>query len=128
MLKSLSHVTVRSSDFDRSERFYCGLLGLREGPRPAFSVPGRWFYLGESAVLHMLPKLAGTDTAARRGAIDHFALQASGLASFEQRLCAAGQPFDLRHQPATGEWQLFMTDPDGALVELNFADSEARYG
>lgn len=127
MLTSLSHVTVRSSDFDRSERFYCGLLGLRTGPRPAFSVPGRWFYLGDSAVLHVLPKLAGTD-ATTRGAIDHFALQASGLASVEQRLSAAGQPFDLRRQPETGVWQLFMTDPDGAVVELNFANSEVRSG
>ena len=126
-MTSLGHVTVRSSDFDRSERFYCGLLGLRAGPRPAFAVPGRWFYLGDSAVLHVLPTLAGAD-ATGKGAIDHFALQASGLASFEQRLSAAGQPFKLRHQPETGVWQLFMTDPDGAVVELNFANSEVRSG
>ena len=61
MLTSLHHVTVRSSDFERSERFYCGLLGLRAGPRPAFAVPGRWFYLGDSAVLHVLPTLAGAN-------------------------------------------------------------------
>lgn len=77
-------------------------------------------------MLHVLPKLAGDD-ATTKGAIDHFALQASDIASFEQRLRAAGQPFDLRRQPETGVWQLVMTDPDGALVEINFSDNEARF-
>ena len=43
MLISLAHVTLRSADFDRTEQFYCGLLGMRLGPRPAIAVPGRWF-------------------------------------------------------------------------------------
>jgi extradiol dioxygenase family protein len=41
MLLSLGHVTLRSADFDRTERFYCGLLGLCIGPRPAIALPGR---------------------------------------------------------------------------------------
>lgn len=82
MLLSLGHVTVRSADFERSERFYCGLLGLRNGPRPAIAVPGRWFYLGDEAVLHVLPRLREAPVGSR-GTVDHFALNARDLPAFE---------------------------------------------
>lgn len=127
MLLRLDHVTLRSSDFDRCERFYCGILGMRVGPRPAFPMPGRWFYLGDRPVLHVL--LAGHGDRATVGStVDHFAMRATGLAGFVERSTAAGQAIDLRRQCATGEWQMFISDPDGALVELAFAASESATG
>jgi catechol 2,3-dioxygenase-like lactoylglutathione lyase family enzyme len=124
MLLRLDHVTLRSSDLARSQRFYCDLLGLQVGPRPAFVVPGRWFYLNKMPVLHLL--LAEPHCSAPGpGVIDHFALQASGLSEFVARLTAAAQPFDLRHPIASSGWQMFITDPDGAVVELGFAASES---
>ena len=45
MLLALGHVTVLSTDLKRTERFYCDLLGLRVGPRPAIPIPGCWLYL-----------------------------------------------------------------------------------
>ena len=127
MLLSLGHVTVRSADFERTEHFYCGLLGMRVGPRPAIPVPGRWFYVGDQAVLHVLPGTA----AVRHGAeelIDHFALNADDRPAFEQRLAAAGQPFESRRLADSGVWQVFLTDPDGARVELSFSSGDAPRG
>lgn len=118
-LMSLNHVTVRATDFERTERFYCGLLGMSVGPRPEFKVPGRWLYLGDQPMVHVLP-LDANAAAAGAQRIDHFAFRATGLRGFEQRLRAAGQAFDLKHQPATREWQLFVVDPDGTRVELAF--------
>lgn len=124
MLLSLGHVTVRSADFDRTEHFYCEVLGMRVGPRPRIPVAGRWFYVGGEAVLHVLPR--GTDAQDDTGgAIDHFALNAGDLPAFEQRLRAAGQPFERRRLADTDVWQLFLTDPDGARVELCFACADA---
>jgi catechol 2,3-dioxygenase-like lactoylglutathione lyase family enzyme len=120
MLQSLGHVTLRCADFARTEAFYCGLLGLRKGPRPAIPVPGHWYYIGESAVLHILPRLADTVEAAA-GVVDHFALNAQQLPAYEARLRAAGQPFKCVRLADTEVWQLFLTDPDGARVELCFA-------
>ena len=120
MLLSLGHVTVRCADFERTERFYCDLLGLRTGPRPRISTPGRWFYLGGEAVLHVLPRQTDAQVGAA-GAIDHFALNARDLPAFEARLRVAGQPFERRRLADTDVWQLFLTDPDGARVELCFA-------
>ena len=123
-LLSLGHVTLRSADFDATERFYPGVLGLRVGPRPALSVPGIWFYLGDEAVLHVLPP-AVNQRADAAGLIDHFALNARGLSAFQQRLQAAGQAFECRRHADTGTWQLFLADPDGVRVELCFAADEA---
>lgn len=137
MLRGLDHVTVLSADFDRTERFYCGLLGMRLGPRPAIPVPGRWFYVGDEPVLHVLPRRAKAKDAPELGAgpdarpdedraIDHFALHAQDRAAFEQRLKAAGQPFECRRLADTETWQIFLTDPDGARVELAFRGSDIR--
>lgn len=132
MLLSLGHVTVRSTDFDRTERFYCGLLGMRVGPRPAIPVPGRWFYVGDAAVVHMLPRVpsaagpAGTAAdAGAGGTIDHFAFEALDRPAFEHRLRAAGQPFESRRLADSGIWQIFLVDPDGARVELSFSPAAA---
>ncbi len=119
MLLSLGHVTVRSADFERTERFYCDLLGLRIGSHPAIAVPGRWFYIGDRAVLHVLPRTAEA-VAGSGGAIDHFAFDAEDLPAFEKRLEVAGQSFEGRRLADSDTWQVFLTDPDGARVEISF--------
>jgi len=127
LLLSLGHVTVRSADFDRTERFYCGLLGMRVGPRPAIPVPGRWLYVGDEAVLHVLPRQADAarDAAAcGESVIDHFALSAEDLPAFEHRLRAASQPFETRRLADGDVWQIFLIDPDGARVELCFPQGD----
>ena len=127
MLRSLDHVTVLSADFDRTMRFYCDLLGMRIGPRPAIPLPGFWLYVGDAPVLHVLPRRAG-EGPAPGGAIDHFALQVDDLPAFERRLRAAGQPFDGRRLADSDTWQIFLTDPDGARVELSFAGQAPAEG
>ena len=124
MLLSLGHVTVRSADFARTEHFYCDLLGMRVGPRPAIPVPGRWFYLGNEAVVHVLPRGVGGVSDAQP-VIDHFALNAVDQPAFERRLKATGQPFEVRPLADSGTWQIFLTDPDGVRVELSFARQAA---
>jgi len=127
LLLSLHHVTVRSADLERSEAFYCQLLGLQAGPRPAFAMPGRWFYLGAQALVHVLPRQPGS-LAPTGPAIDHFALAAQGLADVERRWRAASWPYELRAPDITGQWQLFTHDPDGAQVELYFDGHEESWG
>ena len=121
MLLSLGHVTVLSTDLERTERFYCDLLGLRVGPRPAIRIPGCWLYLGDQPVLHVLARQAAAMPDDAHPVIDHFALDAEDRAGFEHRLQAAGQPFESRRLADSGIWQIFLTDPDGARVELSFA-------
>ena len=120
-LLSLGHVTVRSADFDRTERFYCEVLGMRPGPRPRIPVPGHWFYVGGEAVVHVLPR-GGQEPDHAGGAFDHFALNARDMPAFERRLRGAGVPFERSRLADTEAWQLFLTDPDGVRVELSFCE------
>lgn len=129
MLLSLGHVTLRSADFEQTERFYCDLLGMRVGPRPAIPVPGRWLYVGDEAVVHLLPRRAMAAPVGRhdaQGAIDHFALNAEDRLAVEQRLRAARQAFDSRRLPDSDIWQIFLRDPDGVRVELCFRSGHAN--
>ena len=118
----MNHFTVLTDDLERTRAFYVGLLGLREGPRPPLGFPGAWLYVGERPVLHVIAGRALPEE--RRGVLDHMAFSATDLASLTARLEAAGISYDLRRQPDSNVWQLFLNDPNGARVELDFSPSE----
>ncbi len=53
-VRSLDHYTIRTADVDASVAFYVDVLGLRNGKRPAFTVPGAWLYCGDSPAVHLI--------------------------------------------------------------------------
>lgn len=118
----MNHFTVLASDLDATLRFYCDLLGLRSGARPDFDFPGAWLYSGDTAVLHVVSGRPVPQPPA--GVIDHMAFSAQGLAGTVEVLREHRIRFDLRRLPGEGVWQLFLHDPDGARVELDFQASE----
>jgi len=118
----MNHFTVLSADLDATRVFYCDLLGLRVGPRPPLGFPGLWLYAGDQAVLHVI---GGRELPAQRsGVIDHMAFTAENLAQIVDALQARDIKYSLRRMPQEGGWQLFCRDPEGALVELDFAAEE----
>jgi catechol 2,3-dioxygenase-like lactoylglutathione lyase family enzyme len=121
----MNHFTVLTDDLDRTRSFYA-LFGLREGERPPLGFPGAWLYVGGRPVLHVIarPALPGE----RRGVLDHMAFSARGLGTLVARLNAAGVAHELRRQAGSGVWQLFVFDPNGARVELDFDPAEAPPG
>ena len=64
MIQGMNHFTILAEDRDATLAFYCGLLGLVDGPRPPFDFPGAWLYApgGTQAV----PGWNSTSTAPRR--------------------------------------------------------------
>jgi hypothetical protein len=38
----------------------------------------------------------------------------------QQRLAAKGMPFDARQVPGGELWQIFVNDPNGVMIELNY--------
>jgi catechol 2,3-dioxygenase-like lactoylglutathione lyase family enzyme len=118
----MNHFTVLTDDLARTLSFYVELLGLQEGPRPPLGFPGAWLYAGGLPVLHVI---AGRSLPAeRQGVLDHMAFNAEGLASVRRRLLGAGVAHTVTRQPESGVWQLFVFDPNGARVELDFAADE----
>lgn len=129
-LEGLNHYTIRCADLAATRAFYTEVLGLEEGPRPPLGFPGHWLYAGGQPVVHLVGPRA--DDAARppraagpTGLFDHIAFSARGLREMKARLMAAGVAFEERLVPRDGQTQLFLRDPDGVAVELNFPPGEA---
>jgi len=121
-VSGIEHITILTAELDRTVAFYRELLGLEPGWRPAFPFPGAWLYCNGRAVLHIVAGRAVPHAPA--GVIDHVAFSAIGLKSTVGRLAAAGIAYDLRRLPDNGPWQLFLHDPNGARLELDFAAEE----
>jgi hypothetical protein len=54
------------------------------------------------------------------GVVDHVAFASRGFATMKQRLHDKGVPFETREVPGGALWQIFVYDPNGLMVELNF--------
>ena len=118
MIGGLDHVNIETTDLETSVRFYEELLGLKAGWRPNFGVPGAWLYVGEQPIVHLVVR--ETVNPPPTGAIHHVALKASGLEETTARLEKAGVEFTKTVVPDLGVTQLFVDDPNGVKLELNF--------
>lgn len=130
-LQSLDHFLVYASDLEVTKRFYVETLGLEEGVRPPFEFPGYWLYLDGRAVVH----LAGDDGTDKfeqylgkrprrddstTGALDHIAFRCGDFEAFRDKLDTLGVAYKHRVVPGFNLQQLFVDDPDGLTIELNF--------
>lgn len=144
MSLSLNHVSIRTTDVEATRRFYVDVLGLQVGPRPEFPFPGVWLYQGpldhpSNAAVHVIgidPQdsaglqqyLGERDPGSLRGsgALDHVAFFATDLAGMLKRLQQLGIPVRERSVPGLGLHQLFLEDPSGIVVELNYPAHEKQ--
>ncbi len=122
-ITAMNHFNVLTDDVPATVAFYCDLLGLRNGERPALTFPGAWLYVGDRPVLHVSGGRVRDELTP--GVIDHMAFSASGLRATLERLERAGHTAVCRRQVTTGIWQVFVNDPNGARVELDFDPAEA---
>jgi catechol 2,3-dioxygenase-like lactoylglutathione lyase family enzyme len=124
MIHGMNHFTITAEDRAATLDFYCNLLGLVEGHRPDLGFPGAWLYPpgGQQAVLHIYWDRPMPAT--RTGVIDHMAFTSSDLKAVKARIDARGLPYRLQQQAGAGTWQLFLDDPNGAKVELDFDAGE----
>lgn len=128
----LDHYSIRTADLDSTTRFYTEVLGFEVGPRPNFPFPGVWLYNNGLAVVHVIgidPKdssglqdylgdRATTDKGS--GMVDHVAFYGTDPDAIRTRIQAAGLAFTERKVPSVALEQIFVEDPSGIVVELNF--------
>ncbi|MBR0682950.1 glyoxalase [Roseomonas eburnea] len=127
--EGLDHATLRCrpQDLPAALAFYRDLLGLQEGPRPAFDFPGHWLYAGGRAVLHLAARQDAAPPAgpSAGASFEHIAFRLRGLAKVREELAAHGTAFVEQPLPGMPVMQLFLTDPFGLRVELNFDMTDA---
>jgi catechol 2,3-dioxygenase-like lactoylglutathione lyase family enzyme len=117
----LDHYNVSTRNLRDTVRFYEEVLGLVSGPRPPFDFPGAWLYSEGHPVLH-LNDISPTDKPQRpdSGVIDHIAFGSRGFEAIKQHLTRKGVPFRANEVPNSTRRQIFLTDPNNVLIELNF--------
>ena len=130
-LQSLDHFLVYASDLEVTKQFYVETLGFEVGVRPPFEFPGYWLYLGGRAVVHLAGD-DGTDKFEKylgkrqvlpdggTGALDHIAFRCGEFDAFRAKLESLNVPYIHRVVPDFDLQQLFVDDPDGVTIELNF--------
>jgi len=144
MALTLNHFSIRTTDLESSRRFYVDVLGLSVGPRPDFPFPGLWMYRGDhgdvaNAAVHIIGIDRGDPNGLKQylgerdegalagsGAVDHIAFVADGLAAMLAHLGRLGVAYRERTVPSIGLHQLFLEDPNGVMIELNYPAAEAR--
>jgi catechol 2,3-dioxygenase-like lactoylglutathione lyase family enzyme len=119
----LEHYNVFCKDLDATVTFYERYVGLKNGDRPPFPFPGAWLYAGEQAVVHIVSESGRKDHGS--GAIDHIAFRCEGLGDTVALLKKDKVPYEVRKVPARPLQQVFIHDPDGVMIEMNFWDEPA---
>ncbi len=129
-VQALEHVTIRCAQLQRTRDFYVDFLGLSDGERPAFPFRGHWLYLGGIPVVHLVEASDSAGAWGREivipaaengtGSFDHVAFRGDDFAAMRERLQKAGMTFRERVVPGGALSQLFVPDPEGVLVEINF--------
>lgn len=120
-VETIQHVSINVTDLARARHFYTDVLGLSEIPRPDFDFAGAWFGIGAQQ-LHLIVHpgartLRGTTEISSREA--HFALRVRSYQETLEHLRAKSIPCRERPHNKTPWSQLYVTDPDGNIVELN---------
>ena len=126
-VQGFNHYNLRAPRdlLDTLRDFYCEVVGLSLGERPAFRSFGYWLYAGGRDLLHLSEcspdevRVTHVETT-----LDHVAFTCTDFTGTLARLERHGIAYGQREVAATGIRQLFFKDPAGNGIEFNFAASE----
>lgn len=116
-----NHVSIFAADLEQSARFYEQLFGMERLPTPDFGVPVLWLRLGEQQ-LHLFNQGSGAAPYYHFGLdVDDFEavyLEAKALGLLDPDSWGS----QIRELP-DGSVQMYIRDPAGNLVEIDWPDS-----
>jgi YD repeat-containing protein len=116
----LTHVSVHAHDLEESARFYKELFGMEEVPAPDFPFPVCWLRVGDLQ-LHLFQS---EDPAPRT---HHFGIDVDDFEAAYRKVGELGARdgsgyCSKVYQLPDGAVQLYVRDPAGNLVEINWPD------
>jgi catechol 2,3-dioxygenase-like lactoylglutathione lyase family enzyme len=141
-LELMEHLAIRTDNLRPTRDFYVNVVGLEEGPRPKFDFDGHWLYLGDKAVIHLIyfdhqsdgstfdgiqgrrDKYADDGT----GSVDHIAFRGKDFKAMKKRIEALSVPMKFNYIRDFNISQLFIEDPNGVTVEMNFHGDNGAEG
>ena len=129
-VNGLDHINIVAADVDRTVRFFETVLGLQAKPVPTMptAFKGRWIYdRHHHPIVHVQPHdpqrhgVLDDGERATTGAIDHVALRCEDFDGMVRRCMELGLPYKILEHKSIGLRQIFVTDPNNILFELNFS-------
>ena len=134
LINSLAHCAIRTTKLQETRDFFVDILGLEDGERPDFPFPGAWLYTDSTAVIHLigvdpddpsgLQRYVGgeisTEALQGSGAFDHMPFRANDPSVLTDRLKQTDYEYRERQGPNMNLFQIFVEDPNGITIELNY--------
>jgi len=142
MIRQIDHCNIRTGKIDETIAFYSDVLGLRRGPFPGNGKGGAWLYdTTERPVIHLMavdphdPDFASKFVRGRHetlglpadrletegsGAIDHVAFECDDYDGMLVKFRSLGMKYALNAVDSINLRQIFVLDPNGITLELNF--------
>lgn len=129
-VKGINHINIVAADLDRTVEFYESVLGMKatEIPMAPAGFSGRWINDDQGApIVHVQkhnlerhgPVTSDRDTT---GSIDHVALTCSDFNGMVKRCEDMGLEHRINDRKFGDLRQVFVTDPDKVVLELNFPE------
>jgi catechol 2,3-dioxygenase-like lactoylglutathione lyase family enzyme len=142
-MTKLDHCNIRTFDLKATVEFYTEVVELRNGDFPGQRQFGAWLYDStDRPILHVIaidpkdPEVALTrirerigglggdyldvDSIKGTGTIDHIAFECADYDAMEGKLTQRGLKYTRNDVPSLKLRQLFVNDPNGVTLELNF--------
>jgi catechol 2,3-dioxygenase-like lactoylglutathione lyase family enzyme len=124
----LDHVNIQTVKLAETVRFYADVIDLTAGDPPPPLDPAyvQWMFgEGGDAIFHLTSpgSMAGLDDihiGDDTGAVHHVALDCHGHDAMVAKLERLGLSHRLNHVQAIDLKQIFVHDPNGVLLELNY--------
>jgi catechol 2,3-dioxygenase-like lactoylglutathione lyase family enzyme len=128
VMTSLDHINIQTVKLAETVSFYRDVLDLRAGdpPPPLDPAKVQWMFNSEGrAIFHLsgpgtLTAIGDINTGADTGAVHHIALACRGHDAMVERLDRMGLDHRGNHVVAIDLKQIFVRDPNGVLLELNY--------
>src|SRR5436309_10298446 len=116
----LNHVSIHANDLEESVRFYVEVLGLEPIPTYTFAFPVRYLRLGEFQ-LHLFERATEAPAYHHIGLnVDDF--EGAYLRAKELGILERDSFFEDMYELPDGSVQMYLRDPAGNLVELDWPD------
>jgi catechol 2,3-dioxygenase-like lactoylglutathione lyase family enzyme len=124
MITGLTHVAIQVGDLERSIRFYCDVLGLKEHFR-LLDEKGRPFLVYVKIAERQFIELFSGATGARQwpttASLVHLCLEVDDIQEAFRRI-TSDEVKPLHGEPqyaADNAWQFWISDPDGNAIEFH---------
>lgn len=119
-VRGFTHVSVHAHDLEESVHFYKDLFGMEEIPAPGFPFPVLWLRVGDLQ-LHLFQ----SDNPAPQG--HHFGIEVDDFEATYEKVGEMGAQieegyFSSVYELPDGAVQLYVRDPAGNMVEVNWPD------